>query len=319
MKAIRIHEFGSPEVMHLEEIQDPIAGPGQVVVQVHAAGVNPIDAYVRSGAYARKPSLPYTPGTDAAGVVESVGAGVVMRGGTRIYTSGSVSGAYAEKTVCLEADVHELPERVSFEQGAAIGVPYATAYRALFQRAHATAGETVLVHGASGGVGIAGVQIARAAGMRIFGTAGTAEGRELILKEGAHAALDHRSDDHMERALALTGGRGVDVVLEMLANVNLSKDLKVLALGGRVVVIGSRGPVQIDPRETMTRDAAVLGMLLFLTPERDLKAIHSGLFAGLENGTLRPVVGTRFPLLEAPKAHREVLESSAHGKIVLIP
>jgi NADPH2:quinone reductase len=123
----------------------------------------------------------------------------------------------------------------------------------------------------------------------------------------------------MDQALALTGGRGVDVVLEMLANVNLAKDLQILAPGGRVVVIGSRGPIQIDPRDTMIRDAAILGMLLFITPERDLKAIHSALFAGLANGTLRPVVGKEIPLAEAPKAHREVLESSAYGKIVLVP
>lgn len=319
MKAIRVHEFGPPEVMRLEEAPDPKAGAGEVVVRVGAAGVNPVDAYVRSGSYARKPTLPYTPGVDAAGVVESIGTGVTVREGMRVYTSGSVSGVYAEKALCQEAEVHELPQNTSFSQGAGVGVPYATAYRALFYRAHATAGEVVLVHGASGGVGVAAVQIARAAGMRVLGTAGTPRGRELVLEQGAHETLDHKAGDHMDHALALTGGRGVDIVLEMLANVNLAKDLQILAPGGRIVVIGSRGPVQIDPRDTMSRDAAILGMLLFLTPERDLKAIHSALFAGLANGTLRPVVGREIPLAEASKAHREIMESSAYGKIVLIP
>jgi NADPH2:quinone reductase len=305
--------------MRIEDVSDPKASAGQVVVKIAAAGVNPVDAYVRLGSYARKPALPYTPGSDAAGVIESVGEGVRIKQGTRVYTSGSMSGVYAEKALCSESHVHELPEHVSYSQGAGIYVPYATAYRALFQRAHATAGETVLVHGASGGVGIAAVQIARAAGLKVFGSAGTAKGRELVLQQGAHEALDHKAADHMEKALALTDGRGVDIVLEMLANVNLDKDLKALAPGGRIVVIGSRGQTQIDPRDTMTRDAAILGMLLFLTPERDLKAIYSGLYAGLANGTLRPVVGKELPLAEAPRAHREILEASALGKIVLIP
>jgi NADPH2:quinone reductase len=305
--------------MRVEDVPDPKAEAGQVVVRVRAAGVNPVDAYVRSGSYARKPALPFTPGTDAAGVVESVGSGVRIKDGSRVYTSGSLSGVYAEKALCQEADVHPLPEKVSFSQGAAINIPYATAYRGLFQRAHASASDTVLVHGASGGVGVAAVQIARAAGMQVIGTAGTQKGREMILKEGAHEALDHKAEDHFEQALALTGGRGVDVILEMLANVNLGKDLRILAPGGRVVVIGSRGTVQIDPRETMTREAAVLGMLLFLASEHDMRAIHGALLAGLENGTLRPVVGKELSLAEAPKAHHEVLESSAYGKIVLLP
>ena len=319
MKGIRVHEFGPPAVMHLEEIADPEPGPGEVVVQVHAAGVNPVDSYIRLGLYARKPSLPYTPGMDGAGIVESVGREVTVKVGMRVYTSGSVSGTYAEKAICKEADVHELPSNVSFSQGAAIGVPYATAYRALFQRAHATAGETILVHGGSGGVGIAAIQISRAAGMRVVATAGSAEGRELMMKQGAHAALDHNAVSHMDEALKLTEGRGIDVVLEMLANVNLSKDLKALALGGRVVVIGSRGSVEIDPRDAMTRDAAILGLLLFNASASELHSIHSGLSAGLENGTLRPLVGQEMQLEEAPKAHEAVMQPGKQGKIVLIP
>src|SRR5208337_2578151 len=305
--------------MRLEEVPVPEAGVGEVVVRVRAAGVNPVDAYVRAGAYARKPSLPYTPGTDAGGVVESVGKNVTLRVGTRVYVSGSVSGTYAEKALCRETDVHELPSKLSFPQGAAINVPYATAYRALFQRAHAAAGETVLVHGESGGVGVAALQIARAAGLRVLGTAGSPKGIGLVLHEGAHYALDHGAPDHFEQALAITDGRGVDIVLEMLANLNLGRDLKILAPGGRIVVIGSRGPVEIDPRESMIRDAAILGMLLFNTPERDLKSIYSALFAGLENGALRPVVGKEMPLGQASKAHEDILNSSAYGKIVLIP
>jgi len=305
--------------MRLEDVPDPFPQRGQVVVDIRAAGVNPVDAYIRAGGYARKPNVPYTPGTDAAGIVDAVGQDVSLKVGTRVYISGTVSGAYAQKALCLESDVHSLPAQLSFSQGAGINVPYATAYRAIFQRAHATAGETVLIHGASGGVGVAAVQIARAAGMKVIGTAGSSKGIELVLKEGAQYALDHQAGDHLDHALALTGGRGVDMVLEMLANVNLGKDLKILAPGGRVVVVGSRGPVEIDPRDTMTRDAAVLGMLLFNTSERDRFAIHSALAAGFENGSLRPVVGKEIPLAEAPRAHEEVLKSKAYGKIVLLP
>ena len=319
MKAIRVNEFGPPEVMRVEEISEPQAGPGQVVVRIRAAGVNPVDAYIRSGSYARKPTLPYTPGIDGAGVVESVGNGVTISAGSRIYTSGSVTGVYAERALCKEDDVHELPANVSFSQGAAIGVPYATAYRAIFQRAHATPGETILIHGASGGVGIAAIQIARAAGMRVLATTGTPAGKELVLQEGAHLALDHNAQDHIDQAVKFTGGRGVDVVLEMLANVNLAKDLKALSLGGRVVVIGSRGSIEIDPRDTMVREAAILGMLLFNATMQDLRGIHSGLHAGLENGTLRPVIREELPLAEAAKAHREVMQPGAYGKIALIP
>jgi NADPH2:quinone reductase len=319
MKAIRVREFGAPEVMRLEEVPEPHPGPGQVVVRVKAAGVNPADTYIRSGMYARLPALPYTPGVDAAGVVESVGEGVTRASaGDRVYVAWSMSGTYAEMALCAESQVHSLPERVSYAQGAAVHVAYATAYYGLFLRGGAIAGETVLVHGASGGVGVAAVQLARAAGMTVIGTAGTDKGREMIVQQGAHHALDHRASD-LQQALALTGGRGVDVVLEMLANVNLGKDLSVLAQGGRVVVIGNRGTVEIDPRMTMVRNASLLGFVLFNASETESVRIHAALVAGLENGTLRPLVGQEMPLADAPRAHRAVMEPGAYGKIVLIP
>jgi NADPH2:quinone reductase len=320
MKAIRVHNFGGPEVMKLEEVPNPQAGPGQVVVRVKAVGVNPVDTYIRAGAYASKPALPYTPGLDAAGIVESLGQGVSgVKVGDRVYVAGTVSGAYAELALCEASQVHPLPQHVSFAQGAAVFVPYATAYRALFQRAQAQPGELVLVHGASGGVGVAAVQIARAAGMTVIGTGGTERGRRLVAEQGAHHVLDHRAPGYLEQLMAVTNGRGVDVILEMLANVNLGKDLNVLARGGRVVVIGSRGTVEIDPRATMGRDASILGMSLLNASQQELASIHAALVAGLENGTLRPIVGQEMPLGDAPRAHQAVMEPGAYGKIVLIP
>ncbi|MEW6721060.1 MAG: NADPH:quinone reductase [Thermodesulfobacteriota bacterium] len=320
MKAIVVREFGPPEAMRLEELPLPVPGPGQLLVRVRAAGVNPVETYIRSGAYARRPSLPYTPGHDAAGTVETVGGDASgFAPGDRVYTSGTLTGAYAEYALCEASRVHPLPSEASFAQGAALGVPYGTAWRALFQRARAVPGESVLVHGASGGVGIAAVQIARAAGLRVAGTAGTAEGSALAAREGAHHVLDHRDPHHFERAMWFTGGRGFDVILEMLSNVNLGKDLKILAMGGRVVAIGSRGPAEIDPRDVMSRDASILGMLLFNISEEDRASVHAGIRAGLENRSLRPVVSRELPLASAPESHVAVMSPGALGKIVLVP
>jgi NADPH2:quinone reductase len=320
MKAIRVQEFGGPEQLKLEEVPTPQPVAEQVLVRLHAAGINPVDAYIRSGAHVVKPSLPYTPGMDGAGVVEAVGEGVTRFGaGDRVYVAGALSGTYAELTLCLEHQVHTLPTPLSFQQGAAVGVPYATAYRALFLRAQAVPGETVFVHGATGGVGLAAIQLARAAGMRVIGTGGTEEGRRLALEQGAQAVLDHHAKDYLEKFSEMTGGRGADVVLEMLANVNLDKDLEIVAKKGRVVVIGSRGSIEINPRLTMTRDASILGMSLINATKEELSSIHAALVAGLENGTLRPIVGREFPLADAAGAHQAVMEPGAQGKIVLIP
>ena len=320
MKAIRVHEFGGPEVMKLEEVPDLVPGPGQVMVRVHAVGVNPVESYVRTGTYAMKPNLPYTPGNDGAGVILAVGAGVTsVKTGDRVYTSGALSGTYAEQTLCLEAQVHRLPDNVSFEQGAAMGVAYGTAYRGLFQRGHAKAGETVLVHGASGGVGTAAVQLARAAGMVVIGTAGSDAGLNLVKQQGAHHVLNHSADGYLDELMKLTGGRGVDLILEMLANQNLGKDLTVLAKKGRVVVIGSRGPVEINPRDALGREADIRGLTLFATSEAEARQMHAALVAGLENGTLRPVIAQKIPLAEAARAHVEIMKhSGALGKIVLV-
>ena len=320
MKAIRVQQFGGPEQLKLEEVPDPKPGPGQVVVKIHAAGVNPFDTYIRTGTYAMKPQLPYTPGADAAGVVAAVGSGVQrVKVGDRVYVAGTLSGAYAERALCLESQVHPLPKNVSFQQGAAIGVPYATAYRALFQKAQALPSETILVHGASGGVGLAAVQLARAYGMAVVGTAGTEQGRALVKENGARHALDHGQQDLPDQLKKLTDGRGADVILEMLANKNLARDLAMVAMHGRIVVIGNRGTIEINPRDAMGRDATIMGMVLFNASEKEMTSIHAALGAALESGVARPVIGKELPLAEASRAHEEVLKPGSHGKIVLIP
>ncbi len=319
MKAIRVSEFGDPQVLKLEEVADLKPGAGQLVVRVRAVGVNPVDTYVRAGVYPRKPALPYTPGTDAAGTVLSVGSGVTrFQTGDRVYTATTLSGAYAEQALCDARLVFPLPAHVSFAQGAAMHIPYATAFRALFHRAHAEAAETVLIHGASGGVGIAAVQLARARGLYVVGSAGSDRGKQLARAEGAHQVLDHTSRNHFEEALAATEGHGYDVIIEMLANVNLGRDLGILAPRGRVVVVGSRGTVEINARDIMTRDGSVLAMSLWNATPEELRSIHAALIAGLENKSLRPVIGQEIPLADSARAHVAVMEPGAYGKIVLL-
>jgi NADPH2:quinone reductase len=287
---------------------------------MHAIGVNPVDTYIRAGTYPQKPAKPYTPGNDGAGVVDQAGKDVTeFRPGDRVYVAGSITGTYAEYALCNTSQVHPLPANVSFAQGAAMGTPYATAYRGLSQRAQAKPNETVLVHGASGGVGTAAVQLARARGLHVLGTAGTERGRELAREQGAHHVFDHRAPDYLTQILNTTSGRGVDVIVELLANVNLEKDLTILARHGRIAVIGSRGRVEIDPREAMSRDADICGVALPNATAGEKASIHAALVAGLENGTLRPVIGKQLPLAQAPEAHRAVMEPGAFGKIVLVP
>ncbi len=319
MRAIVVREFGGPDVMQIEEVPEPSPAAGQILIRVKAIGVNPVDTYIRSGVYARKPVLPYTPHADIAGIVQQVGAAVsTVRPGDRVYAYMADSGG-AELVLCEPWQVQPLPERVSFQQGAAMGVPYGTAWRALFLKARARPGETVLVHGASGGVGTAAVQMARAHGMQVIGTAGTDEGVRLVREQGAHHVLNHRDDDYLQQIPALTGGRGADVILEMLANVNLDRDLDVLAPHGRIAVIGNRGRVEIDPRKMMGKDGTIVGMTLFNTTREEFHEIHAGLVAGLENGTLSPVIRKELPLDQAAQAHVEVMGSGAFGKIVLAP
>ncbi len=320
MKAIVVKEFGGPEVLRLETAADPTPGWEQVVVRLAAIGVNPVDTYIRSGAYAVKPELPYTPGVDGAGTIIALGGGVRgLREGDRVYLAGSLTGTYAERAVCGITHAHPLPERISFAQGAALGVPYATAHFALFSRGGARPGETVLVHGGTGGVGTAAIQFARAAGLKVLATGGTEAGRQQAREQGAHEVFDHTAANYLDEIQRFTAGRGVDLIVEMLANVNLGKDLTLLARGGRVVVVGSRGPVEINPRDAMARSADIRGVMLLTATPAEIGGIHAAIVAGLESGTLRPVIGREIPLTRAADAHIAVLAPGASGKIVLIP
>uniref|UniRef100_A0A8C3AGN7 Crystallin, zeta (quinone reductase) n=1 Tax=Cyclopterus lumpus TaxID=8103 RepID=A0A8C3AGN7_CYCLU len=321
MTAVRVSEFGAPSVLRLcSDVAAPQPGHRQVLIRVHACGVNPVETYIRAGTYARKPPLPYTPGTDVAGVVESVGEGVTaLKAGDRVFTMATETGGYAEFTVAADQCVHKLHDALTFPQGAAVGIPYFTAYRALVHKAHAKAGETVLIHGASGGVGVAACQLSRALGLKVFGTAGTPEGLKLALSNGAHLAFNHSEEGYTGKIMEATEDRGIDVIVEMLSNVNLSKDLQMLAMGGRVTIVGSRGSVEINPRDTMAKESSIIGVVLSFATLEDNKECAALLYAGMEAGWLRPVVGSQYPLAEAAQAHHDIIECpGAAGKKVLI-
>lgn len=313
-------EFGGPSVLKLcSDLPVPSPGQKQVLIRVHACGVNPVETYIRSGSYARTPSLPYTPGSDVSGVVEAVGKGVcLLQAGDRVFTTGTVTGGYAEYTVASEDTVHKLPDSLNYCQGAAMGVPYFTAYRALVHKAHAKPGETVLIHGASGGVGIAACQIARAFGLKVLGTAGTPEGMKLVLNNGAHLAFNHREKDYLEKIKDTTNGLGVNVIIEMLSNVNLSNDLQLLDFGGRVIIVGSRGPIEINPRDTMMKESSVIGVALHFATKSETSECAAALYAGMEAGWLKPVIGPEYTLDKVAQAHEDIINSpGASGKMIL--
>jgi NADPH2:quinone reductase len=321
MKAIRIHAFGEPDVMQFEDIPDPVVGDGQVIVKVHAAGVNPLDTYLRAGAKIGdyRPKPPYTPGNDAAGVVVAIGTGVSrVKVGDRVYAQ-PLTGSYAELALCHEAQVYPLPSHVSFAQGSAVNISCRTAYYSLFTLGNATAGESVLIHGASGSVGSAAVQLAIAAGLTVIGTASSDAGLQLIKDLGAHHVFNHRHPAYLNQIQVVTGDHGINLILEMAANVNLTKDLSLMAPAGRIIVIGGQGDVSIDPAQIIGLGISLIGVRLSLLDETTNAAIHQALYTSLEQGSLAPVVSQEIPLADAPRAHREIEQAGTIGRICLIP
>ena len=324
MKAIRVDAFGGPEVMRLQEVNDPVPGSGEVVIDVRAAGVNPADTYMRNGAYAILPQLPYTPGGDAGGVVTAVGPDVEdFSIGDRVFVGTALSfdltGCYAEKVKRRAGEVMLLPGGVSFAAASAFGVSYTTAHYALFARGGARSGETVFIHGASGSVGTAAIQLAKRAGLKVIGSAGSARGLKLIVEEGADLAVDHSREGYLDEVKSYTAGRGPALILEMLANVNLAADMDLVAKYGRIIVIGNRGEITVNPRLAMMKELEIRGIQLWNATPAQVKPMMQDIMAGVTEGALRPIIGREMPLADAAAAHVAVLAPGAHGKIVLVP
>lgn len=320
MKAIRVESFGDPEKMQLTDIPRPEPARGEVVIEVAAAGVNPVDTYIRGGVYPQLPEPPYTPGTDAAGTVTALGKGLTgIKEGDRVYCAGCPDGTYAQFIVCPIERIYPLPNAIGFFEGACLGVPGGASWRALFQRGAAKAGETVLIHGASGAVGLSAVQLAHAAGLKVLGTASTQKGLDLVSELGAAEVFNHYDPKYIQTLKAATADKGIDLIIEMLANTNLEKDLDLLAPGGRVVVVGSRGRIEIDPRATMGKETDIRGMSLFSATMAEIAQIHAALIGAMKAGFYKPVVAAKYPLAQAAEAHRQILKTGNCGNIVLIP
>ncbi|MGI6204242.1 MAG: NADPH:quinone reductase [Anaerovoracaceae bacterium] len=323
MKAIVMREFGGPEVLHIEEVPEPSPGAGEVKVCMYACGVNPNETYVRSGTYNfYKPELPYTPGYDGAGIVEEVGEGVThLKAGDRVFLATLLAkhstGTYAEKIVCDADSVHHLPDDISFEEGASFGIPAMAAYRALFQRGQIKSGETALIHGADGGVGSLAVQMAKAAGAKVIGASNTPEGKELILSLGAEATIDYLTEENKGELMKLTDGSGPDLIVEFLANKNLQTDLDVIAEYGRIVVVGNRGTIEINPRSAMAKEADIRAMALWNARGNEYVESLKALEKMMMDGSIHAQVGKVLNLEEAALAHDLIISQHIPGKMIL--
>jgi len=321
MQAVRVHKFGGPEVLCLENnVPLPPLKDNQVLVRILYAGVNPVETYIREGQYSRLPELPYTPGSDAAGYIHQVGRMVTsLKVGERVFVAGTStnSGSYAQFVVSDDTYVFPLNDRLSFAQGASLGVPYFTAYKALILRAQTKPGEVVLIHGASGAVGTAAVQIARAIGTTVVGTAGTKDGMDVVSKCGAHHVFNHNHKSY-EKKMVDHLGTGFDVIIEHLANINLGHDLQMLKPGARVIVVGCRGSVNINPRHLMLPEASIRGVALGTTTSAEWMEMGAAIVAGIESGWVNPVINQVYSMSEVQQVHHDIIHSKgAKGKLVL--
>ena len=324
MRAVQFHTFGDPSVLHLEDVADPVPGPDDVVIAAKAIGVNPADTYMRSGTYRIQPELPCIPGGDVAGQISAVGKNVAdFSVGDRVFAGVALgldfTGCYAERVRRPAKHVRHMPEGVSYAAATAFGVSYPTAHYALFARGGAKSGETVFIHGASGSVGTSAIQLAKRAGLRVIGSAGSHAGLDLVLSEGADAAVDHTKPGYLDEVLAESNGAGPDLILEMLANVNLASDMAIASVNGRILIIGNRGEIEINPRMAMMKELDIRGIMLWNAPAATLEHGMSEILAAAEAGEINPRVGPKLALEEAARAHEIVLSSGNAGKVVLVP
>lgn len=317
MKAIEMLSFGEPDVLKLTEKTAPSVDNNQVIVKVLFAGVNPADTYIRQGGYAFfNPELPYTPGFDGAGVITEIGSHVTdFQIGDRVFISTSLgekgTGTYAEYVSCTTDSIRLLPDSVSFEEGAALGIPATAAYRALFQRGQLKKGETVLIHGASGSVGTLAVQMAKKAGAYVIGTAGNRENCQSVYENGADLVLNHNLEDYLQEVPK------VDLVLEMLANINLEKDLEIINQRGRIIIIGNRGSLNFNPRLTMAKEADIRGIAIWNATKTEREESLTAIETYLSQGILKPEIGKIYPLKEAAQAQHDIIHQPVKGKILL--
>ena len=324
MKAVRVHEFNMDVPMRVDEVEDARPGPGEVLVKAGAVGVNPVDLAIRAAKhpYAKLVTPPYIPGAEAAGEIIALGEGVEdWRIGQRVYGR-AMGGSYAERVRLVADATAELPEGYSYEEGACITVAFYTAWNALVIKAGAGPGETVLVQGGAGGVGMAAIQLAKRLGCRVFATVSSDAKAKFCKDMGADETINYREEDFAERCMELTGGRGVDIVVELCACDNFDKDLNAIRVDGKIIVIGTgtgKGPgAEFRVPAVMTKDAVVLGLAVVnLFPK--MPELVRRFIPLLREGVFRVNVDKASRFEEANEAHDYVLEGQFLGKVVLVP
>jgi len=318
MKTIYVENFGGPEVLAIKDLDLPKIKDDEILIKTMAIGVNPVDTYIRSGWYSGS-KIPYVPGFDASGIIIEKGPKINdFNVGNRVYCFKSVSGTYAEKIVVKQGQIYKLPDNLSFEEGAAIGTPYGAAYRALFHKGHAKNGQKVLIHGGSGNVGLAAIKLAKSLNMIVVATAGSEEGKGLCKEAGANLVVGHNIEDFKEEILKFIND-GFDIIIEMSAHNNLKTDLEFMAMYSAIVIVGSKGEVPINPRNLMSKDARIMGFVLFNAKNDELLDIHRNLFELFISKRMKPpIVGKTFNLRDAKEAHA-LVERGSYGKVILKP
>jgi NADPH2:quinone reductase len=322
MKAVVFEKLGGPEVMKIAEVPKPEVKPGMVLIKVRAAGINFADTLFRQGQYLIQPQLPDTPGVEASGEIEAVGAGVPsFKPGQRVAAMGSKM--YAEFALAPAAQVIPLPDSISFELGAAFPAQVLTAWHLLHSAHETKPGQTVLVHSAAGGVGIVAVQIAKAAGARVIGTVSNASKAALIKEYGADDAIDYVAKDFAAETNRITGGRGVDLILDAVGATTMDKGLTCLAPFGHLILYGRAGgpPEPLNLMKLFEKSAKVSAFTLYTVaalPDVMRRGIEDS-FRLIAQGKLRLLVGKSFPLAQAAEAHKFMESRQSTGKLVLIP
>lgn len=329
MKAVVLREYGAPDLLKLQEVSRPKAENSEVLVKVNAAGINPVDVHLREGAFMTLPPLPRILGKEVAGIIEEVGPAVTsFKVGDRVACCLPRDGGYAEYVTCPEKNLIHLSDKLTFSQGATLFVAYFIAFRALITKCKIRKGEKLLVHGGSGGVGIASIQIAKAKGLTVFGTASSKHGLEVMRKAGADHVFNHKEKGYLLKTFAGTGTEGFDVIVENCADENLGKDFTVLAKGGRIAVIGMKGThktapdkqkgVSVNPRSLIYTEGQIHGVNLVAMTQEEFDQIRNDVVKGVNEGWLNPIISKEFRLSQVAQAHKYLFSGSgAQGKVVL--
>lgn len=319
-----MRELGGPAALLREELADPKPPSGQLLIDVGAIGCNFFDTLITRGKYQVKPDLPFAPGAEVSGTVREVGDGVDgFRPGERVMAL-LPYGGFASAVLVPPERVFTMPDAVSFEQAAALGLVYQTSYVALVSRARLEEGETLLVHAAAGGVGLSAVQIGVALGARVIGTAGTKDKLELVRNNGAHAVINYREEDFVARVLELTDGRGANVIYDPVGGDTFQRSLKCIAFDGRLLVIGfaSGNIPSVEMNRVLLKNISLVGLhwgLYFEKAPEVLRDAQNAIFDLHRQGKINPVISATYPLGEAARALDALSARETTGKVVLLP